>query len=850
MADLKAGTTVAGAAIWNASNLQVIPAGNFLTYRGFKVYTSGDKPTATDLGFLPAAGGAMTGVLTSNSDIITTKVIEGNQLRSNYRGGIYRDTTPYFDFIRTDIITADALPATNQTTGMLRFNEGSKTSDIHGGLVRGQLNHSIQTDGNSQFIIDNRDSTGAVKNRIRMYSSDGSTRVDVGSFVAGTTTLGTTTTGALTASSATVNGTLTATGSLNLPSPNAGIELGSSTTAGTPFIDFNTKGKNVDYDMRILANQTELLITTPGVNHGLRMPFVDKLSLHSTLASAIIMCRGATVLRDFGNGNVTLSGSKKSDSDTVGGDLYLGYTSAGTGAFTNKVRLESEMNWKGTNSLVDANGKLVGASLDTAYLPLTGGSVSGSITLGGYLNMVRAGTQQFNLVNSNIDVATELPTSTTNLGSIIFREKNASGALRGCIETAVTTTGGAYLQSYVRDSTNKSVVVARLESDTATFNITTGNFRVGGTSTLVGAVTVNSSLTATTSMYINGTGNKHLWFGTGTGTGDKGLIYADDNYNINMRSGQGGTEGVANIQSRSLVVNGNIWANKNSHGYADQWKQQAPLHVDFGTVPGSSDYYPIVRGVSTVTGYGWTTQVDLGVLREGNGKDGVGVLRVGSGESAQPSSMFTFSTGGIFTAPNSIITPGIALNGQGNGLGNGSIALGDGDTGLKWHSDGVFSLQSNGVQVAVLDTNGFRTEGGRTLVTHGDLNQASDSYSTYVRDIYVRSDIRVKTDLHKFENASQTLSRMNGYLYKQKKGELENGEINWVQSAGLIAQEVQETLPELISVDKDNPEGLLRLNYNGIIALNTAAINEHTKEIDDLKKQINELKSLVKLLTK
>ncbi len=45
---------------------------------------------------------------------------------------------------------------------------------------------------------------------------------------------------------------------------------------------------------------------------------------------------------------------------------------------------------------------------------------------------------------------------------------------------------------------------------------------------------------------------------------------------------------------------------------------------------------------------------------------------------------------------------------------------------------------------------------------------------------------------------------------------------------GLIAQEVQAILPELVEGDPDS-ENLLRLNYNGVIGLNTAVINEHTE---------------------
>ena len=49
---------------------------------------------------------------------------------------------------------------------------------------------------------------------------------------------------------------------------------------------------------------------------------------------------------------------------------------------------------------------------------------------------------------------------------------------------------------------------------------------------------------------------------------------------------------------------------------------------------------------------------------------------------------------------------------------------------------------------------------------------------------------------------------------------------------------------------EDKETGLLRLNYNGIIGLNTATINEHTDEIKELKSEITELKALIKSLIK
>lgn len=67
----------------------------------------------------------------------------------------------------------------------------------------------------------------------------------------------------------------------------------------------------------------------------------------------LLGANGTTILKDYGNGNVTLSAGINADG--VAGSLYLGYN-AGTLHKTNNVRLESPLLWKGTKTLVDTNG--------------------------------------------------------------------------------------------------------------------------------------------------------------------------------------------------------------------------------------------------------------------------------------------------------------------------------------------------------------------------------------------------------------------------------------------------------------------------------------------------------------
>ncbi|HCJ9430439.1 TPA: tail fiber domain-containing protein [Klebsiella pneumoniae] len=96
-------------------------------------------------------------------------------------------------------------------------------------------------------------------------------------------------------------------------------------------------------------------------------------------------------------------------------------------------------------------------------------------------------------------------------------------------------------------------------------------------------------------------------------------------------------------------------------------------------------------------------------------------------------------------------------------------------------------------------------------------------------DVEIRSDRRVKSNIIKIDNALDKVSKLSGNVYDLK---LPNGDTK--PSAGLIAQEVQEVLPEAVTTDNDK-DALLRLNYNAVIALLVESVKELKAEIEELK---------------
>ncbi|UTQ80372.1 tail fibers protein [Escherichia phage ECP52] len=380
-------------------------------------------------------------------------------------------------------------------------------------------------------------------------------------------------------------------------------------------------------------------------------------------------------------------------------------------------------------------------------------------------------------------------------------------------------------------------------------------------------IVLNPPLASDSSFIRSDTAGANNWY-IGKGGADNGLgfysyitqggVYITNNGEISL-SPQG--QGTFNFNRDRLHINGTQWVAHKSGAWGDQWGLEAPIFVDFGSV--SNDcYYPIIKGKSGITNEGYFSGVDFGMRRTTN-TWAQGIIRVGNQENgSDPQAIYEFHSNGTFYAPNMVQAGARLSAGGGDPVWTGAcVVIGDNDTGLVHGGDGRINMVANGVHIAswsssyhshpgLWDSNGaLWTEVGKAVISHGHLVQANDSYSTYVRDVYVRSDIRVKKDLVKFENASEKLSKINGYTYMQKRGLDEEGNQKWEPNAGLIAQEVQAILPELVEGDQDS-EALLRLNYNGVIGLNTAAINEHTAEIAELKSEIEELKKLVKSLLK
>jgi hypothetical protein len=147
-----------------------------------------------------------------------------------------------------------------------------------------------------------------------------------------------------------------------------------------------------------------------------------------------------------------------------------------------------------------------------------------------------------------------------------------------------------------------------------------------------------------------------------------------------------------------------------------------------------------------------------------------------------------------------------------NTTGGGIVLADDGD--IVDLNDGYASMRfSNGVRVYSANGSGSVRH---TLHSNGDFT-ASGNVTAY-------SDERLKSNIQTIENAVDTVKALRGVTF-QKDGK---------PSLGVIAQEVQKVLPELVHEGNE----YLSVAYGNMVGVLIEAIKEQQAQIDELKAKV------------
>lgn len=155
-----------------------------------------------------------------------------------------------------------------------------------------------------------------------------------------------------------------------------------------------------------------------------------------------------------------------------------------------------------------------------------------------------------------------------------------------------------------------------------------------------------------------------------------------------------------------------------------------------------------------------------------------------------------------------------------NGFGGNSIVIGDSDTGFRQVGDGLLEVW----------TNAARRMRFQSSDTYSDMNINAPN-------VYIRSDIRLKSNFKPIENALEKVEQLDGLIYD--KADYIGGEVVHTE-AGVIAQSLEEVLPEAIrEVEDIKGNKVLTVSTQAQVALLIEAVKTLSAKVRELEAKLN-----------
>jgi hypothetical protein len=111
-------------------------------------------------------------------------------------------------------------------------------------------------------------------------------------------------------------------------------------------------------------------------------------------------------------------------------------------------------------------------------------------------------------------------------------------------------------------------------------------------------------------------------------------------------------------------------------------------------------------------------------------------------------------------------------------------------------------------------------------IAKSDLSNISNVGVITATDFNSTSDINLKENIRPIEDSLNKVLQLNGVSFDWKETQQ--------PSVGVIAQEVEKVFPELVRTGENKS-----VNYNGLIGVLIEAVKEQQKQIEELKKLIN-----------
>ena len=515
--------------------------------------------------------------------------------------------------------------------------------------------------------------------------------------------------------------------------------------------------------------------------------------------SSVTLTGAVTGTANFSANAVSITTTATSDPTiTLGGDLTgsVTLTNLGDGTLTAAVVDDSH------NHSSSSGAFTVGTDLT-----VSGGDIilSGTGRIQG-IDTVSAGTDAANktyvdtAVANIVDTAPEALNTLNELAAALGDDANFA-------TTTATSLGTKAANTYV-NSTFQTIAIERAALANTNAYIATKQATITG-----GATTITSSnLTASRALVSDGSGKVGVSDVTSTEIGYLDGVTSAIQTQLNAKqatiTGAATTIDTENLTvSRALVSDG-----------SGKVAVSAVTSTEIGYLDGVTSAIQTQLNAKQATITGAATTIDTenltvsrALVSDGSGK--VGVSAVTSTEL------------GYLDGVTSAIQTQLNAKGVGSitGVTAGSGLTGGGASGSVTLNVGAGSYITVAADTVAVDATTTSTA-SKVVARDGSGNFAANIITAV--DFNATSDQTMKTNVTTIESSLEKLDAIRGVNFNWKKDAR--------YAMGVIAQEVEEVIPEVVSIDG---EGLRSVNYGALVGLLIEAVKDLKNEVEELKRK-------------
>ena len=255
---------------------------------------------------------------------------------------------------------------------------------------------------------------------------------------------------------------------------------------------------------------------------------------------------------------------------------------------------------------------------------------------------------------------------------------------------------------------------------------------------------------------------------------------------------------------------------------------------DYSSGTAATGTNAVAMGKSTTASGSYSTAMGRSTEASGNYSVAMGYSTTASGSPSTAMGWNTTASG----------TYAVAMGRETTASATYSTAMGNDTTASDYASTVIGQYNSSGSSAT--SATSFSTSAPAFVIGNGtDSSSKSDAFKvmfngdttvsndlTVSGDVVISSDARLKSNIVSLGSTLPKLLQIDGKSYEMKGK----------QKIGVLAQEIKEVFPELVSED-DNE--MLAVNYQGLVPVLINALKEQDAKIEEQEKKINRLEKIL-----